>query len=68
MKLHERTMLVQKHHCDLDKVMIDFMDGRDITYVELLIILSQVTQSMILKYMLRHERHPDDPEKRGGEE
>lgn len=68
MKLHERTMLNQKHQCDFMTAMIDFLKDRDITYVELLIVMNQYMLSSALKYMLRMERHPDDPEKRGDEE
>ena len=68
MKLHERTMIVQKHQADFNWVMIEFIKDRDITYIELLILLNEYIRSSVLKYMLRHERHPDDPEKKAGEE
>jgi hypothetical protein len=67
-KLHSRVMLCQKHHADFFSLMCDFMKDRDITYTELLVVINQVTAEAVLKYMLREERHPDDPEKRAGEE
>ena len=68
LKLHPRVMLCQKHHADFLGVLCDFLKDRDITYTELLIVINEVTANNVLKYMLREERHPDDPEKRAGEE
>ena len=68
MRLHPRVMLCQKHRADFLGMLLDFLKDRDISYVELLIVINEVTANNVLKYMLREERHPDDPEKRAGEE
>lgn len=66
MRLHERTIPVQTAEAEFGLVFMDFIKEHDLTYVECLQILAGQQQNL-LKYMLRHERHPDDPEKRGDE-
>lgn len=68
MKLHERTMIMQKHSADFNWVMIEFIKDRDISYTELLILLNEYARNSILKYLLRQERHPDNPNKKADEE
>ncbi len=72
MKLHERTMKVQAASCVISAAFTDAVEKAcdadpDLTYLELLGILHEV-QGRWLKYALRAERHPDDPEARAGEE
>lgn len=68
MKLHPRAMLVLQAHNDIDEAVSNAMKKHpDMTYFELLQILNQISASW-LKYAIRDERHPDDPDKRGGEE
>ena len=66
--LHPRAILYQKHRAEFNRLFCDFIKNRDITYTELLILLNESTSSMVLKYMLRSERHPEDTEKRADEE
>jgi hypothetical protein len=66
MKLHERVMIVQGAHNEMAKAVIDVVEKHGLTYLELLACLNDVSASW-LKYAIRNERHPDDPEKRGGE-
>lgn len=66
MRLHERTLPVQKAEAEFGLMWIDFCQENDLTYVEALQILNG-TIAGHLKYMLRAERHPDEPEKRGDE-
>lgn len=68
MKLHPRVMPCQKAAADFHWMAIKFCEEhRDLTYLEYLQILNEYTASQ-LKYAIRQERHPDAPEKRGGEE
>jgi hypothetical protein len=72
MKLHERTMKVQAAHCVINSAITDAVvkihaTDPDLTYIELLGILNQVSASW-LKHALREERHPDDPDARADEE
>lgn len=53
---------------DMQKAVCDVVSKhRDLTHVELISILNEVQQGWI-GYALRDERHPDDPDKRAGEE
>ena len=67
MKLHPRVQIVQQAHNELDLAVIDMCKKYELTYAELFSVLNQIEVSWI-KYAIRDERHPDDPEKRGGEE
>ena len=68
-KLHPRYFIVRKASLDYGEVLSGFMKAHeDLTYVELVQILVEHIQNYCLKYMLRMERHPDDPEKKGDEE
>lgn len=60
-------MKVQKAETDLSMKLLKFQQKHDLTDIEMLQILTQ-RQQTLLKYMLRAERHPDDPEKRADEE
>jgi hypothetical protein len=61
MKLHPRTPLVQQARTALDSLVWDWMTAHDVTYVEAVRCLLEVTQG-ITKYQLRMERHPGDPD------
>lgn len=68
MRLHERVMPYQKARLDFAVMVVEFCDKhRDLTYLELLSVMNESVATQ-LKYAIREERHPDDPEKRGGEE
>lgn len=67
LRLHPRTMPVQKAEGHLKRYLWDFQKEYDLTDIELLraLIECQVT---VTKYMLRAERHPDDPERKADEQ
>jgi hypothetical protein len=66
MKLHPRVMPWQRARNDIDAAVSEAMKKHpDLTYIELLQIFNEITASW-LKYALRDERHPDDPDKPGG--
>lgn len=66
MRLHPRTRPVSLASCDFEDSLWKFMRDRDLTYVETLRILIECQQT-ITKYMLRAERHPDDPDAKADE-
>jgi hypothetical protein len=67
-RLHPRVPIYQKARNDIGKAVSDAMkDNPDLTYLELVGILNEIQRSWI-GWGIRDERHPDDPEKRGGEE
>jgi hypothetical protein len=67
MKLHERTLLVQKASAEMGMAIIDIVQKYDLTYGEVFGILGQSINDFA-KYLKREERHPEDPEKKGDEE
>lgn len=67
MKLHPRVLICQFAHNELDGAVSDVIAKHHLTYGELFSILSQI-QATWSRYAIRDERHPDDPEKHGGEE
>lgn len=67
MKLHHRVPIVHKAHNELDEMVSCIIKKYELTYGELYSIINQVQASWIT-YQIRDERHPDDPDKRGGEE
>ena len=68
MKLHPRVQIVQRAHNAIDAAVSGAMkEFPDLTYMELMSVLNQIQASWI-KWGIRDERHPDDPEERGGEE
>ena len=67
LKLHKRTMLVQRARADLGMYLCTFQKEHDLTDVELAQILTRQLES-VLKYVLRAERHPGDPERKADEE
>lgn len=64
MKLHNRMMLVQEARAEFGKLVAEWAEKHDLTYGELVSVMSEQLQS-IAKYMIREERHPDDPEMPG---
>jgi hypothetical protein len=67
MKLHTRTLPVRHEQTKLRQLLQDFRQNSDLTDIEYLQAL-QEEASITLKYMLRHERHPGEEEKRADEE
>lgn len=67
MKRHPRSTEVTKASLYISEA-ISFAIGKyDLTYLELISILSSEISSTV-KYALRAERHPDDPDKGADEE
>jgi hypothetical protein len=68
MKFHPRVLPVQAATADMRAAVVEVISKHhDLTHLELIGILNEIQASWI-KYVIRDERHPDDPEKRGGEE
>ena len=66
---HHREKLVNEAELDLIKAYTDIIKQKDLTTAEVLrVVTNFVHRSIgnIAKYAIRHERHPDDPEKPGG--
>lgn len=66
LRMHPRFQTVNLSGAKIKKTINDLQLEADLTDIELLQILTEYQQN-ILKYMLRSERHPDDPEKKGDE-
>jgi len=67
LRLNPRTMPVAKAHGHLKRWLWEFQQEYDLTDIELLQGLADA-QQQVLKYMLRAERHPDDPDAKADEE
>lgn len=66
MRLHPRYHPMRKAACEVGAAVLKAVEDHDLTYGELISILAQET-AMAAKYLVRIERHPDDPEKKGDE-
>jgi hypothetical protein len=66
LRLHPRTMPVQKAEGHFKRYVHEFQDEYDLTDIEMLRALIDAQQS-ITKYMLRAERHPDNPDQKADE-
>lgn len=66
LRLHDRTRHVQRAEYDIRGKLLDLQEEHDLTDIEMLQVLNSA-EGVVLKYMLRRERHPDDPEKKADE-
>ena len=66
MRLHPRTRPVERAKLDLREQLLTFQEEHDLTNVEMLQALTEA-QQVVLKYMLREERHPGDPDRKADE-
>jgi hypothetical protein len=66
MNLHERTMRVSEAELELSQWLSDWSEAHELTFGEWVKILSGQLAGRA-KYVIRAERHPDDPE-RGGDD
>lgn len=66
MQLHPRTMIVKAAQLELSGFMLDWQQKHDLTFGETFKILAEMMERDA-KYMIRQERHPDDPDARGDE-
>ena len=64
MRIHERTFPVAKASSDAKMAFWEEIDKHDLTYLEILGIIGEL-QATAVKYGLRAERHPDDPDRPG---
>jgi hypothetical protein len=62
LRIHPRTRTVGSAERKLGEAIDQIIQEYQPTYIELAQILASV-QLSYLKYALRHERHPNDPEK-----
>ena len=67
LRLHPRTRPVRKASGAFTDWLIGFQQEHELTDVELMQILTE-GQQMVLKYALRAERHPDNPDRKADEE
>jgi hypothetical protein len=67
MKLHPRTMTVERAEVELSQFLLQWAEQHELTWCEMARALTEQIQ-MCLKYMLRAERHPEDPSKKADEE
>lgn len=66
MRLHPRTLPVQKAAANIRTELGELQDIHDLTNVEMLGILLEIA-GHYTKYVLRAERHPDDPDRKADE-
>ena len=66
MKLHARMLPVSVLKNELGSVVWRWVEGKDITLIELAQALSEI-QANVLKLSLRHERHPTHPDHKADE-
>lgn len=59
---HPRTRLVDDAEREMQSAVFTIVKRHDLTIIETLRILSTASATLV-KYALRRERHPDDPEK-----
>jgi hypothetical protein len=67
MRLSKRAQQASRARADLREHVFQWMQKHELTDLETAVILADL-QSASLKYALRAERHPDDPDKGADEE
>ena len=67
LRLHPRTMQVQRAGAELGQLLIAWYEKHGLTDIEACVEITAQLQSL-LKYPLRAERHPDDPDRKADEE
>ena len=67
LRLHPRTMSVQRAEAEFRVVVLEFLDSHaDLTDIELAGIML-IAPEVPIRYALRRERHPDDPSRKADE-
>lgn len=66
MRLHPRTQIVERAKVELALAVVDLAAKYDLTDAELVRILAQSLDERG-RALVRDERHPDDPDKKGDE-
>jgi hypothetical protein len=64
-KQHPREPVVRRAALDLSDFALKLREKNDLSYIEYLGILNEEI-ARVLKYALRAERHPDDPDHPAG--
>lgn len=67
MKLHPRYYVVEQAEQEFSRAMAEIETKHNLTYGEVVKLLGNYLANCA-KYMIREERHPNDPGKRGDEE
>jgi len=65
-RIHPRTFRVQAASAAIQQELINLQQKHELTDIEMLQCVAW-WQDAVLKYMLRAERHPDDPERKADE-
>jgi hypothetical protein len=66
MRLHPRLSIVREAELEIETAISEIAKKHKLTYGEIFSILSTQIQREA-KYMIRAERHPGDPDKKGDE-
>ena len=66
MKLHPRTVVLQRARHAFETFLLELETEHELTYGELFSLLGNAVANLA-KYQIRAERHPDDPDKKGDE-
>lgn len=66
MKIHPRTLIVDKARLAFDQFLLDLEQKHNLTYGEIFSLLGGAVVSLA-KYQIRAERHPEEPGKKGDE-
>ncbi len=66
MKLHPRTVAVKHAALEIGQMVNTTVKNYELTYGELMRILAQELDSWA-RYLVRDERHPNEPDKKGDE-
>lgn len=67
LKIHKRYFLVREAHGELAEAIFKILEKHKLTYLELVRILLEEA-SVWTTQGLRHERHPEDPDRKADEE
>ena len=65
-KMHPRAKVVSQAQGELDAFLLKLGQKHDLTYGEIFSLLGRAV-SENAKWLVRGERHPDDPDKKGDE-
>lgn len=66
MQIHERTMPVKKAGLELSNFFLEWQQKHGLTFGEVFKLTLEVLQRETV-YIIRQERHPNDPDKKGDE-
>jgi hypothetical protein len=65
-KLHQRTQIIAKARLELGSLLLKLEEENELTIGEILDILNGLASDYI-RSLVRMERHPNDPDKKGDE-